>query len=306
MALDDKIRKSIINQFTANKRKNLFYNQIDYKNHFQSDTIHAISDHKSELEQIDRLNLQDEWIDLMTEMALITFYDSNQFIDIRNKHKVELRGIYKVLWDEIIAEIKKDQSNYEAIQQSHLTRLSEWLSRSNSFIKEINKADNPEIVNVICSEYSALLQISILNINLPNIIEPLLDIGCGENAWLVKHLRNRGIDAYGLDRLSSNNSDYLFNSNWMEFDFEPMRWGTIVSNLSFALHFTNHNLRNDGDYIAYTNKYMEILKSLKINGCFYYAPSLPFIETYLPSDKYKVECRKVNENFSSSIVSKFK
>ena len=306
MALDDKIRKSIINQFAANKRKNLFYNQIDYKNHFQSDTIHIINEHKSELEQIDGLNLQDEWIDLMTEMALISFYDSNQFIDIRKEQKVELRDIYKTLWDEIIAELKKDQSNYEDLQQSHITRLSDWLSRSNSFIKEINKAENPEITNVICSEYSALLQINILNIDVQSISEPLLDIGCGENAWLVKHLRSRGIDAYGLDRLSKNNPDYIFNSNWMEFDFEPMRWGTIVSNLSFALHFTNHNLRKDGDYIAYTNKYLEILKSLKINGCFYYAPSLPFIETYLPIDKYKVEGRKVNENFSSSIVSKFK
>jgi hypothetical protein len=75
-----------------------------------------------------------------------------------------------------------------------------------------------------------------------------------------------------------------------------------MSNLSFALHFTNHNLREDGDYIAYSKKYMEILNSLKINGSFYYAPSLPFIETYLPSDVYRLTNVKINESVSSSVV----
>ena len=304
VAIDDKIRKSIEAQFLANKRKNLFYKQADCNTHFQPETLDIIRNHKEELEQIDRLGLSAKWIDLMTDMALHTFYTSNQFVSFNQNQIHELREIYKTLWDEILSEITQDNANYQKLQKSHLERLSDWLLRSNSFVKEINKEDNPQITNVICAEYSALLQIDLLQIDIRNLIEPILDIGCGENAWLVKYLREHGLDAYGLDRLTDNSCDYLFCSSWLEFEFKPLQWGTIISNLSFALHFTNHNLRKDGDYIAYAKKYTEILNSLKTNGSFYYAPSLPFIETYLPLNKYRIVNERINENFSCSTVKK--
>ena len=237
-------------------------------------------------------------------MALHTFYASNQFVSFNQNHIHELREIYKTIGDEIISEITQDNANYQKLQKSHIERLSDWLLRSNAFVKEISKEDNPKITNVICDEYSVLLQIDLLQIDVQKLIEPILDIGCGENAWLVKHIRERDLDAYGLDRLTDNSCKYLYNFNWLEFEFKPQHWGTIVSNLSVALHFTNHNLRKDGDYIAYAKKYTEILNSLKVNGSFYYAPSLPFIEIYLPLDKYNIEIKKINENFSCSTVKK--
>jgi len=302
MAIDDKIKKSIEAQFIANKRKNLFYKLVDCKKHFQPETLDLILNHKEELEQLDRLKLSEKWIDLMVDMALRTFYSSNQFIDLKKNHISELREIYRVLWNEIIAEIKANETTFFTLQQSHIERLSDWLLRSNSFVKEINKEDNPQITNVICAEYSALLQIDILQIDVENLVEPILDIGCGENAWLAKYFREQGLNAYGLDRLSYNTCNFLYNVNWLDFEFKPKHWGTLVSNLSFALHFTNHNLRKDSDYIAYSKKYMEILNSLIVGGSFYYAPSLPFIEVYLPPNKFNVVNYMINENFSSSVV----
>lgn len=301
MTIDDKIKKSIEAQFLANKRKNLFYKHVDTTKHFQPETLDLINNHKEELEQLERLNLSEKWIDLMTNMALHTFYSANQFINFKQNQINELREIYKTLWGEIIVSIKFENPIYEALQKSHLERLSNWLIKTNSFVKKINRDDYPEVAEVICAEYSALLQINLLQIDVPNLIEPVLDIGCGENAWLVKYLRELGIDAYGVDRLSSNCS-YLHCANWMEFEFKPQHWGTVVSNLSFALHFSNHNQRNDGDYLAYAKKYMEILSSLKIGGSFYYAPSLPFIEAYLPLERFQVGIEKINDNFSSTTI----
>ena len=50
---------------------------------------------------------------------------------------------------------------------------------------------------------------------------------------------------------------------------------------------------------------MLILNSLKVNGKFYYAPSLKFIEKYLDQNKFKVENHKVGvDNFESTIITK--
>jgi hypothetical protein len=303
VSIDDKIRKSIEAQFVANKRKNLFFKHIDRETHFQPETQDIIRNHKEELEQIENLNLSDKWIDLMTNMALQTFYASNQFIDFNQVQIDELRQIYRTLWKEIINEIRTG-ANYKIIQKAHLERLSTWLIRSNAFTREINGDEYPEVVNVVCAEYSALLQIKLLQIDVSNIVEPILDIGCGENAWLVKYLRELGVDAYGVDRLFNSTENYLYRANWLEFEFKPQRWGTIVSNLSFALHFTNHHQRKDGNYHAYAKKYMEILGSLKTNGSFHYAPSLPFIESFLPRDKFRISTERINKEFSNTIVYK--
>jgi hypothetical protein len=49
---------------------------------------------------------------------------------------------------------------------------------------------------------------------------------------------------------------------------------------------------------------MEILNSLKVQGVFYYAPGLPFIEAHLPKDKFKTETHRINEDFSFSKISR--
>ena len=79
----------------------------------------------------------------------------------------------------------------------------------------------------------------------------------------------------------------------MDFSFVPGHWGTIISNLGFSNHFRHHHLRNDGDYLDYARKYMEILQSLKPGGAFYYAPDLPFIESYLDPQKYRITKREI-------------
>ena len=53
----------------------------------------------------------------------------------------------------------------------------------------------------------------------------------------------------------------------------------------------------------YLRKMKEILESLSTGSCFYYAPSLPFVEEKLSAKEYKVERkRKINEIYVSIIA----
>ncbi|MFW5701305.1 MAG: hypothetical protein ACOCWM_06405, partial [Cyclobacteriaceae bacterium] len=136
--------------------------------------------------------------------------------------------------------------------------------------------------------------------------EPVLDIGCGKKGNLVSFLREKGILIQGIDRITASTRN-LINADWLEYDFGNEKWGTIYSNLGFSNHFNHHNLREDGNYIKYAQKYMEILKSLKIGGKFHYAPDLPFIELYLDSNKFYIEKHDIERvEFKTTIVTKLR
>ncbi len=146
----------------------------------------------------------------------------------------------------------------------------------------------------------------ILQLNIDQIVEPVLDIGCGKQGNLVMFLRQKGIDAFGFDRFADKHS-VLINSDWFEYKFENEKWGTIISNLGFSNHFHHHHFRNDGNFIDYAKKYMEIISSLKIGGSFHYAPDLPFIENYLDTDKYQLIKHKIGKyEFQSTRIHRTK
>ncbi|HEX3010290.1 MAG TPA: hypothetical protein VHO90_22020 [Bacteroidales bacterium] len=301
MSINEVLKDSIINQFAANSKLNLFYNNLDFQNHFLEETKDVIKNYKLDLLHLDEENRSEEWVTLMTERALDVFCKNNQYIDAREANVSELQNVYRVLWEEIVRELNSDEVNFDALQKSHLTRLSDWFIKTNSFVKDLNDPESSNVIEVACSEYSADFQMQLLNIDLKNLREPVLDIGCGKDSNLVNYLCEKGIQAYGIDRLLKP-SENLFRVDWLDFEFLQNTWGTIISNQSFALHFTNHHYRKDGEYILYARKYMEILNSLKPAGCFYYAPGLPFIEAYLPKDKYKATTYRINEAFSSTKV----
>ncbi|NJK95040.1 MAG: hypothetical protein HC905_09125 [Bacteroidales bacterium] len=185
MSVTEILTDSIHKQFAANKRVNLFYENLDFRNHFLQETKEIIRKYKWDLLRIDDENQAESWIRLMTEKAVNTFCLNNQFMDLRESHTFELGTLYKLLWKEIIEELKSESVNFDGIQKSHLSRLTNWLMQSNSFVKEINNSKEPATSEVVCSEYSAEFQLKLLNVNLDEIIEPVLDIGCGQSAHLV-------------------------------------------------------------------------------------------------------------------------
>jgi hypothetical protein len=301
MSIEEEIKKSIDEQFKKNEHKNLFYQELDYRKQFLEETKELLLKYGDELYSIDSSQGSGKWVDLMTEKAIRTFLNANQFMDIREQQIKELHLIYQLLWKDLLNEIREQPVNFDELQKKHLIRLTAWLEKSNAFTKQINKSDQPEIIKVICAEYSSILQLQLLRIDVSVLQQPVLDIGCGEHNYLVTFLRETGIEAVGLDRLTEP-SDNMIQANWLEYPFKPAQWGSIISNHSFTLHFLNHHLRADGDYIAYAEKYKEILNSLIPGGTFYYTPNLPFIESYLSPDEYNVLNYRINDSFSCTHV----
>ncbi len=284
----------IDNQFEFNKGKNLFYNGIVNSLRFSPDTLKAI-------ERIDLIDSVSEnlLIDYLTNRAVQEFCRINQYYTFNKQARLLLRNLYV----DLFANIKSQKTS---IAEKHYENLIKWLKESNSFAEKIYTSKGEIIESVACSEYSPDLQIDILQIDTDQIVEPVLDIGCGKQGSLVLFLCVKGIDAYGFDRFANEHS-VLNNSDWFEYKFEKEKWGTIISNLGFSNHFQHHHFRNDGNYIDNAKKYIDILTSLKIGGNFHYAPDLPFVEQFLDKDKYQLTKRRIgNHEFNSTKIKRLK
>ena len=266
----DRFIKDIDNQIEFNQGKNVFLDKLDFFQ-FAEGNVKAISN-------IDKLNADSKeiLIDYATDKAIEEFCRINQYYSFDSKAKNDLRKIYSNFFESF----QTVADSIEDISKNHYEKLKEWIRESNSFAEKIYKNDNIILNPVACSEYSPDLQINVLKIDIEHLLQPVLDIGCGNQGHLVNYLKNYGIEVFGIDRFKFTTSN-LITVDWLEFDYGKEKWGTIISNLGFSNHFNHHNLREDGNFIEYGKTYMNILNSLKVGGCFHYAPDSPFIEKYL-------------------------
>lgn len=270
--------KYIDHQIGYNQDKNLFYDAVPQEMKFSQSTLRAIR-HLDDIPEKDLPLL----LDYTTEKALQGFCRINQYFSFSENDKNDLQAIY---WD-LHRKITTKVVPLSSIAHNHYENLKYWLQKTNPFSQKIY-AESDAIVNAVaCAEYSAGLQKRTLHLDRIKLMEPILDIGCGKDGKLVKSLREENLEAYGIDRFSDD-SPFLKKADWMEFDYGIEKWGTIVSNLGFSNHFVHHHLRNDGSYIEYAKKFMAILRSLKVGGCFCYAPDLPFIEQYLNEENFRI------------------
>ena len=122
-----------------------------------------------------------------------------------------------------------------------------------------------------------LFQIDMLGLNIESIATPVIDIGCGKKAALVKLLRDRGIEAYGVDK-DVTPEEYLISADYMDYTFAPETYGTVISHMAFSNELWYLKERGSIQLSRYKRKYYEILESLKSDGCFIYTPGLPFME----------------------------
>ncbi len=146
----------------------------------------------------------------------------------------------------------------------------------------------PRPREVISAEYSPALQLAVLGLSPGALADPVLDVGCGEGAALVRLLRARGRRAFGVDLDAPE--DVGIASDWLTFPYGCERWGAVVSHLGLSLHFLHAHLQRGPAALAYARAFAAILRSLRVGGVFAYAPALPFIEAVLPAT-HRVERR---------------
>jgi len=290
----DSFTDNIDRQIEFNRDKNILAGNLEIFQ-FAGETLKAASDTDS----LDADSIQ-FLIAYAADKAIEEFCRVNQYYSFDAKAIVALRKIYADLFESF--RIKTESP--EDISKRHYEKLKAWIKESNPFAEKMYKDGDKTVIPVTCSEYSPDLQMHVLRLDMAQALQPVLDIGCGKHGQLVSYLRNRGIEAYGIDRFTFTDPD-LQTADWLEYDYGKGKWGTIVSNLGFSNHFSHHHLREDGNYIGYGKAYMNILTSLKVGGCFHYAPDLPFIEKYL--DPAQIELTKSAPGeyaFTTTIIKK--
>lgn len=291
-----KIISSISYQLSINNNKNLFYESnilsINYLKQF-------IISYKQEILEFFENEQKNNLLKYLKKEIPLVFYNINQYINFTNDDLNLLEDMYSKLLEDIYYLLKSDRfysMHLENILQLHYQNLACWIKRTNPFTYELYKNQSSFINKEVCSEYNTETQIKVLHLPLNNLTEPILDIGCGESGNLVKMLRKYGYEAYGFNRTIVKSDNYIFQDNWMNFNFAPNKWGTIISHLSFANHFKYNHLTGNRS-VDYAKKYMQILLSLKKMGVFYYAPSLPFIENLLPKKDFIIN-RNIIANYT--------
>ncbi|MGE5378119.1 MAG: hypothetical protein ACM3XO_23915 [Bacteroidota bacterium] len=213
-------------------------------------------------------------------------YERNQFVNFTAEYDGLLDAEYTDFIRRIRAALQKGRSEAELedllvdVLQIHHERLRLIMASYCVTYQDQDLHANPLLQTVPCEEYSERFQLSILGIGLDNLIEPVLDIGCGSNGALVKYLRNQGIESYGVDRLAPR-EPFFFRSDWFDFDYEERPWGSFLAHQSLSTHFIYAYLHQPAGIERFTSLTIRILSRMQKGSFLCYAPGMPFFEPYI-------------------------
>lgn len=215
----------------------------------------------------------------------------NQFLIVGDEERAVIASVYQRLLDQLALLVKLAANDLEKrlghILRRHHERLAAVLrTLLESQMGETGQWSPP------CHQYDPEFQLSLWDTKPAELQEPILDLGCGEDGYLVRYLRARGHEAWGLDRLGGQ-VPFVIQGDWLHVPLGRGQWGTIISHMAFSTHFLHHHVRKSGHPERYARRFMEILAALKPGGRFLYAPGLPFFETLLPRSGFVVKQRKI-------------
>ena len=199
------------------------------------------------------------------------------------------------IYHKLIENISKLDMPYEKIALEHFTNVR-------NFINKYTSKDDNENKN---TSYSPEFILEVLDVKESELKGKALDIGCRKDGSLVKYLKEKNVDAYGID-MECEDSEFLEQEDWLIKDYPENTYDLIISNLAFSKYFNEANLEanNDQECFEYAQAYMKILNSLKIGGKWHYAPAVTFIEELLPENKFEVKNSFVNDNVMKTTITR--
>jgi hypothetical protein len=294
------IESSIKRQLDVNKSKNLLFVNVKQIMDIEPSFPVALEELLDSTLRGKPESISSEIVSFATQAFLKNLYSVNQYLRISDQKVKELEKIYLQTWQIMI----RTRNIQIVLREYHYPELSRWLATL--YPKEFRKSLKllPLVGSLVCEEYSDQFQIELLQIEVAHMKQPVIDIGCGSQANLVRKLRLLGIEAYGLDRYLEVQESYLTQIDWFEYPFEPAIWGTIISNMAFTNHLSYAHLYDASQLEQHLLKMRETIDSLAIGGHFYYAPSLPFIENWFVPERYKVEREQIMDELFVSTVTK--
>jgi hypothetical protein len=202
----------------------------------------------------------------------IALAKKNQFVASEPKVAAAIRAAAAALF----AELAAGASRRETFAKHAVTFVTLFREHLGDVPREVTSAT-----------YSPELQLTVLGLSPEAMLDPILDVGCGPDASLVRFLRAAKKDARGLDREAP--LDAGERGDWLAFEYGSARWGTVLSHLGFSLHFMHQEMKASDLAFDYARAYMRVLRSLAPGGTFAYVPGLPFIESMLPPGDFTVK-----------------
>ena len=166
-------------------------------------------------------------------------YKRNQYINFPHEYEGILQAEYKDFFVHITSLLETVSSpetlakHFGQILSSHHQRLRLILAIYCISYRGEPLAENALLQTVPCEEYSASLQLKVLNINLTQLNEPILDIGYGSNGTLVHYLNGQGLSAlvWTALHLPVGNSSKKIGSTLM-----PVKPGARSSHINLFQH----------------------------------------------------------------------
>jgi hypothetical protein len=210
-------------------------------------------------------------------------YERNQFVNFTGEYEELMKAEYTDFIRQIRKALMRSKTEpalekaLVGVLQVHHERLRLIMASYCVTYQDQDLQVNPLLRTVPCEEYSAGFQLSILGLELGDLIEPVLDIGCGSNGALVRFLRQQGIEAYGVDRLAPK-EPFFFQSDWFDFNFDIEAWGCVLAHQSLSIHFIYAYLHQPAGIQKFAGLSVKILSSLPEGSFLCYAPGMPFFE----------------------------
>lgn len=279
-----RIRESIQQQLQVNQAKNMLYGRLDRIMEIDPEFLAALEELVAHDDAPLGPEALQEAVSFASKALLKRIHAVNQFVRADRKQLARLESIYLRTWKRIV----KTRDIQATLMDYHYPALSRWLADLYPEQFRAPLRARPTVGRVVCEEYSPQLQIDLLRLAPLTLKQPILDVGCGSKAALVRYLRSLGLEASGIDRDIEQAEPYLQPTDWFDLPFVPNSWGTIVSNMSFSNHLSYARRYDPVLAKSYLAKFDEILTSLVPGGTFAFAPGITGIERRLPA-AYRVK-----------------
>ena len=225
----------------------------------------------------------------------------NQFVRVDDRATRQLEASYRSAFDKAARILSSRADDARAAEQLREV----WEAHRERLVSFVRHRLGADPYDVTSAAYSPARQLAVLGLAPESMPAPVLDVGCGRDAALVRYLRERGLEAFGIDRNASPSADGVLNADWLEFVYGDGIWGMVVSHLGFSLHFLRHHLAGgpvaEDLALEHARAYKRILGSLRSGGSFVYVPALPFVEELLPGTGYACERFAVSEVSGSPV-----
>lgn len=279
------LREILHRQFGINRSKNLLNPESEL--FLELDPMFLAAMERATCEQTARFDdgLLVELADTAADLFVEHIYALNQYIQINRKERERLRQIYLGTW----GELARTHSVEATLRTYHYPHVRQFIESLYPASLRTALRSPTELGAAPCGEYSPQLQMRLLRLESRPVREPLLDVGCGSNAFLVEHLRSGGIEAYGFDRNLKVRRPYLSKTTWFDYEFGGKEWGTVVSNQAVSIHAAFTRTYRPVELPRYRTLLRRILQSLAVGGTFTLAPSDSLLDETVDPKEYLTE-----------------